>query len=193
MAFPLIVVGTSLGGFSALKTMLRGIPGTFNAPIAIVQHRDKHSGSMLRHSLQQDSALPIQDVEDKDPIRPGQIYLAPANYHLLIEPGQFALSTDPPVMFARPSIDVLFESAAEVYRDRVIGVVLTGANRDGAQGLAHIKTNGGFAIVQDPKTAYCPVMPEAAIAATTVDSILPLEEIVSTLVRMTAPFQPVTV
>lgn len=193
MSFPLIVIGTSLGGFYALKTMLRGIPGTFKAPIAIVQHRDKFSGSMLRHSLQQDSALPIQDVEDKDLIQPGQIYLAPANYHLLVEAGQFALSTDPPVMFARPSIDVLFESAAEVYRDRVIGVVLTGANRDGAQGLAQIKTNGGFAIAQDPKTAYCPIMPEAAIAATTVDAVLSMEDIAPMLVRMTASFQPVTV
>ena len=120
---------------------------------------------------------PEHDVEDKSPIEPRHVYLAPSDYHLLVEPGSFALSVDERVQHARPSIDVLFESAADAYGERVIGVILTGANEDGAAGLARIKRRGGAAIVQDPGSAERRAMPDAAIAATVADAILPLEEI----------------
>ncbi|MBE9012514.1 chemotaxis protein CheB [Pseudanabaenaceae cyanobacterium LEGE 13415] len=184
MAFAIVVVGTSLGGLSALRIMLQALPGSFQLAIAIVQHRDRNSGEALSRTLQQESRLPILDVEDKQPIRPGYVYLAPADYHLLVEPEQFSLSVDPPVSFAKPSIDVLFESAAEVYQSSTIGVVLTGANHDGAEGLAKIKARGGFTIVQDPRTAECPSMPEAAISKSVVDRVLPLEQISPLLVKL---------
>ncbi|MGV0027532.1 chemotaxis protein CheB [Phormidesmis priestleyi] len=182
--YALVVIGTSLGGLSALKKVIPEIPESFTVPIAIVQHRHHDSDHSLSQLLQRYSSLPICDVEDKEEILPGQIYIAPADYHLLIEPGHFALSTDEPVSFARPSIDVLFESAAEVYRHRVIGVLLTGANQDGAQGLATIKVQGGFTIVQDPATAESPIMPESAIATTLIDQVLPLSKIAACLVNL---------
>jgi two-component system, chemotaxis family, protein-glutamate methylesterase/glutaminase len=181
---PLVVIGTSLGGLSALRTMLQGVPGHFTAAIAIVQHRDRGSTEMLSRILQQDSALLIVEVEDKQPIRPGFVYLAPPNYHLLVDRDCFSLSVDPPVGFARPSIDVLFESAAEVYGQNVIGVLLTGASQDGAAGLAEIKARGGKAIVQDPRTAECPIMPEAAISKSSVDHVLPLVQIPPLLIML---------
>lgn len=189
MAFAIVVVGTSLGGLSALRIMLQALPGDFNVAIAIVQHRDRRSGEALSRTLQQESRLPILDVEDKQPIRPGYAYLAPADYHLLVEPGQFSLSVDPPVCFAKPSIDVLFESAAEVYQSTTIGIILTGANQDGAEGLAKIKARGGYTIVQDPRTAECPVMPEAALAKSVVDRVLPLEQISPLLVKLCSSSQ----
>ena len=181
MTVKIVVIGTSLGGFSALKLLLGKLPPEFPVPIAIVQHRHKESHTTLAGYLQPKVALPIQEVEDKDEILPGRIYLAPADYHLLVEPGYFTLSTDEPVCYARPSIDVLFESAADVFGDRVLAIVLTGANQDGAQGAAVIKARGGRVIVQDPTTAESAVMPKAVIAATPVDAIVPLESIGSTL------------
>jgi two-component system chemotaxis response regulator CheB len=179
----LVVFGTSLGGLSALKHILGRLPSVFPA-IAIVQHRHRDSNQSLSDFLSQFTARPLQDVEDKDPILPGCIYLAPADYHLLVELGHFSLSTDDPVLFARPSIDVLFESAADVYGPTLVGVLLTGANQDGAKGLARIKACGGYTIVQDPHTAESPVMPEAAIAATPIDAVLPLSDIAPHLIQV---------
>jgi two-component system chemotaxis response regulator CheB len=119
----------------------------------------------------------VRDADDKEPIVAGNVYLAPPDYHLLVEPGHFALSTDERVHHARPSIDVLFESAADAYGERVIGVILTGANQDGASGLARIKAAGGVAIVQDPRDSERREMPDAALAATEVDAVLALDEI----------------
>jgi two-component system chemotaxis response regulator CheB len=184
MTARLIVMGTSLGGLSALRTVLGNLPGDFAVPIAIVQHRHKESDNNLSCFLQQYVSLPIREVEDKDKTQPKQIYLAPADYHLLVESGHFSLSTDDPVSYARPSIDVLFESAAEVYGSDLIGVLMTGANQDGAKGLAQIKARGGLVIVQDPKTAESPIMPEAAIASVQVNWILPLEQIAPCLLRL---------
>ncbi len=184
MAFAIVVIGTSLGGLSALKKVLKDLPRDFPLPIAIVQHRHKESDNTLSLFLQQFTPLPIQEVEDKDEILPGRVYLAPADYHLLVEPGYFALSTDGPVSYARPSIDVLFESAADVYAEQVIGVILTGANHDGSRGLVRIKMRGGLAIVQEPATAECRIMPEAAISAVAVDEVLPLSKIASHLVKL---------
>lgn len=183
MPFDLVTIGTSLGGLSALKTILQALPSDFPAAIAIVQHRHKESANILATYLQQFTSLPVSEVEDKQEILPGQIYIAPADYHLLVEPGYFSLSTDDPVSYARPSIDVLLESAADAYPDRTIGVLLTGANQDGVQGLLAIKRQGGVMIVQSPETADSPVLPTAAIATGVVDWVLPLEQIAASLVQ----------
>jgi two-component system chemotaxis response regulator CheB len=180
----LIVVGASLGGLHALSAMLGALPRDFPAPLVIAQHRAKDSPGELSGFLQDHSALPVSEVVDKAPITPARVYLAPADYHVLIEAGAFALSTEGPVIHARPSIDVLFESAADVYAARAIGVILTGASQDGALGLARIKQRGGLALVQSPDTAECPVMPRAAIAATQVDWILPLADIAPQLISI---------
>lgn len=181
MAFEIVVVGTSTGGLKALQTLLAALPDDFSLPLAIVQHRGKGHEAALCEFLNQASNLPVSEPEDKEPMRPGRAYLAPQDYHLLIENGSFALSTEAPVGYARPSIDVLFESAADEYRERAIGVILTGANHDGARGLRRIKSRGGLALVEDPASATCREMPEAAIAQTEVDAILPLHEIASRL------------
>jgi len=197
----IVVIGASLGGLHALQTVLATLPAGFPLPVAIVQHREKDTDDTLRTLLQGCCSLPVIEPEDKEPILPGHVYLAPPDYHLLIDCGlrsadfgilrnpqseignHFALSTEAPVNYARPSVDVLFESAADAYHEQAIGVILTGANQDGAAGLAKIKQRGGLAIVQDPQTAEAPTMPEAAIAAVTVDLILPLEEIGAFLAR----------
>ena len=187
MAFELVVVGTSLGGLRALEVLLAGLSKTIPVSMAVVQHRHKDSDGTLSRLLQQYSALPLKDAEDKEVIVPGRVYLAPADYHLLVEAGRFALSTEAPVSYARPSIDVLFESAADAYAEKVIGVILTGANHDGAQGIAKIKARGGLTVVQDPATAESPSMPEAAIAAVEIDWILPLLDIAPLLVSLCHP------
>ncbi len=184
MSFEFVVIGTSLGGLSALQTVLENLPADFPVAIAIVQHRHKNSSNTFQVLLQENCLLPIKEVEDKDEILPGRVYLAPPDYHLLIEPGYFALSTDEPVSYARPSIDVLFESAADIYAEQTIGVILTGANQDGTQGLKKIKARGGMTIVQDPATAESSIMPAAAISTVKVDEILPLSEISPLLVKL---------
>jgi two-component system chemotaxis response regulator CheB len=175
--FEIIAVGTSIGGLKALQTLLSALPDDFSVPVVIVQHRGKDSDTGLCEFLGRHSRLPISEPEDKENILPGHAYLAPRDYHLLVENGSFALSTDPAVGFARPSIDVLFESMADQYQERSIGIVLTGANRDGARGLAAIKSAGGLALVEDPESAACPEMPEAAIANTEVDHVVALVEL----------------
>jgi two-component system chemotaxis response regulator CheB len=184
VTFKIVVIGTSLGGLSALKIVLENLPADFPVPIAIVQHRHKESDNTLKQFLQQHSLLPIQEVEDKDEILPGHVYLAPADYHLLVEQGYFALSTDEPVSYARPSIDVLFESAADIYGEQVIAIILTGANQDGRQGIKKVKARGGLAIVQEPATAESSIMPEAAISAVAVDWILSLSDIAAQIVKL---------
>jgi two-component system, chemotaxis family, protein-glutamate methylesterase/glutaminase len=179
----MIVIGASLGGTQALQSILAALPMDFLIAIAIVQHRGAGDNGLLHHFLQKQSPLPIEEPEDKEEILAGHIYLAPADYHLLIESNRFALSTEAPVCHARPSIDVLFTSVAQVYAERALGIILTGASHDGASGLATIKQHGGFTLVQDPKTAACPIMPTAALEATSVDAILPLNEISSFLVH----------
>lgn len=172
----IVVVGTSRGGMSALRVLLGGMPAAFPLPIAIVQHRAKESDDALITYLRTHSALPVSEAADKAPIFPGQVYLAPADYHLLVESGAFALSTEGPVSFARPSIDVLFESAAAAYGRGVTAVVLTGANHDGALGARTVKARGGRLIVEDPATAQSDAMPRAAMAAAP-DCVLPLAAI----------------
>lgn len=188
--FEIVVVGTSTGGLKALQTLLSGLPAGFPLPIVIVQHRGKGSESGLCEFLSQWSSVPVAEPEDKEPLRRGHAYLAPRDYHLLIENRSFALSTDLPVGFARPSIDLLFESAANEYQERAIGVILTGANRDGARGLAAIQSSGGLALVEEPVSAACREMPEAAIAQTKPDWILPLEEIAPRLHKLSESATP---
>jgi two-component system, chemotaxis family, protein-glutamate methylesterase/glutaminase len=171
----LIVVGTSLGGLNALSALLGALPQNLRVPVVIVQHRGAGVGGGLARLLADRSRLAVVDAEDKMPLEPCHAYLAPPDYHLMIEArGLMALSTDAPVRSARPSIDVLFESAAHVYGPAVIGVVLTGASADGADGLRCIKQRGGVVVVEDPATAECATMPSAALAATPVASVLPI-------------------
>ena len=164
--FSAVVIGSSAGGMRAVTAVLSKLPVSFAPTIAIVQHIDDRSDGFLSEYLNRASAIAVKEAEDKEPLRPGTAYVAPPGYHLLIEPGGiFSLSIDERVNFVRPAADVLFESAADVFGDGLIGVVLTGANADGAHGLKHIKKRGGFAIVQNPKTAESKCMPEAALAS----------------------------
>ncbi len=184
MAYDLVTIGTSLGGLSALKILLEYIPEEFPAALAIVQHRHRESDQSLSAFLQKFTVLPVHEVEDKERILPGHVYFAPADYHLLVEYEHFSLSVDAPVSYARPSIDVLLESAADTYGQRVIGVLLTGANQDGVRGLSTIQARGGTTIVQTPDTAESPVLPRAAIAAMAVDWVLPLTQIAPHLIHL---------
>jgi two-component system chemotaxis response regulator CheB len=189
LAFEIVVIGASYGGLSALQLILPELAPDFPLPVVIVQHRKKDGDDGLYEYLKKRSRLPLIEPDDKEKVEPGRVYLAPRDYHLLIEESIFALSTESPVAFARPSIDVLFESAADIYRERSIGVILTGANRDGAKGLARIKAFGGMALVQEPESAESRAMPDAAIAATEVDRILQLTEIAPFLNKLCHPVQ----
>ena len=176
--YQLICVGASWGGLDAVGRLLADLRAGIDLPVVVAQHRHVSStpgglADLLRLRVNR----PVVDVEDKMPIERGKVYIAPPDYHLLVENGSFALSVDERVQFARPSIDVLFETASYAYGPDVIGIILTGANEDGAAGLATIKQRGGVAIVQDPAGAARSTMPEAAIAATASDAVLPLEEI----------------
>jgi two-component system, chemotaxis family, protein-glutamate methylesterase/glutaminase len=198
VGYEMVVMGTSLGGLHALEMILAGLPLGLPLAIAIAQHRHKDSDRELVKFLQRCCALPLVEAEDKQKIVAGKVYLAPANYHLLVEPGYFSLSTEAPVSYARPAIDVLFESAADAYGDRTIGIILTGASHDGAQGLTKIQAHGGLAIVQAPDTAESSTMPRAALnrliknSASPPPQVLPLPEIAPFLVTLvTSPKQPI--
>lgn len=182
--YEIIVIGCSMGGMHALQTILGTLPHDFAVPIAVVQHRYRTSNEGLPAFLRRHTRLDVVDTTDKEWIKPGTVYLAPANYHLLVERGELSLSVDEAVAYSRPSIDVLFESAADAYGPGVIGVILTGANADGARGAASIKNRGGFVVAQDPATAESPAMPQAAIDATRVDRILPLDRVGPFLVEL---------
>jgi two-component system, chemotaxis family, protein-glutamate methylesterase/glutaminase len=173
-----IVIGVSAGGWGALKTILGVLPEGFPLAIMVVMHRHPHSDDYLEKSLDNDCAVRVKQADEKESIVSGTVYFAPPNYHLLIEDVHaLSLSVARAVNYARPSIDVLFESAAYVYGDTLAGLVLTGANSDGAVGLKKIKETGGLTLVQDPETAEATIMPHAAIAAADPDFVLPLGEI----------------
>lgn len=159
-----IVIGASAGGLYALSDLLQFLPQDFCLPLIIVQHRSKDSGALLEEVLQSKCRLTVKQADEKERVAAGFVYVAPPNYHLLVEHDRtFSLSADMLVGFSRPSIDVLFESAAEVYRERLIGVVLTGSNSDGARGVRTIHAAQGVTIAQDPQEAQFPPMPQAAI------------------------------
>jgi two-component system, chemotaxis family, protein-glutamate methylesterase/glutaminase len=189
MPYELVVIGASAGGLQAVGKVLAALPEGFALPIAVAQHRSAVPGDGdLTAMWRRDTALTVCEVEDKASIVPGTVYIAPADYHLLVETrGRFALSTEAPVHYARPSIDVLFQTASEAYGERVIGVILSGASQDGSQGLDAIRRRGGCALVQNPSTAECDVMPNAAIAATTVNHVLELGELGRVLAALAWP------
>src|SRR5688572_8284687 len=147
----------------------------------MVQHRGVDHVELLAPALQELTSLPVREAEDKEPIIPGCVYVAPADYHLLVDAGRFALSTDAKVLSARPSIDMLFESAADAYLERVIAVVLTGASKDGTLGAQRVKQKGGTVVVQDPATAEASIMPRSAMQSCAVDRVLPLDAIAAYL------------
>ncbi len=171
-------MGVSAGGFDALKTVLSQLPNNFVIPIMIVQHRDKRDDDFICRYFDDFCSSKVKEGEDKEPVKQGCIYIAPPNYHMMVEMDRtLSLSIDLPVNFSRPSVDVLFETAAEVYKEKLVGVIMTGANNDGSMGFKKIKQSGGLLVVQDPKTATTPQMPLAAIAAAKVDHILTLQGI----------------
>ena len=159
-----VVIGTSAGAVEALSVILPALPREFRLPVIVVVHVPADKRSVMAELFRSKCQLDVLEAEDKEPIVGGRIYFAPPNYHLLVEVDRaLSLSSDEPVLFSRPSIDVLFESAAEAYGPGLIAIVLTGANHDGASGLRAIVDAGGVAVVQDPATAFMPTMPEAAI------------------------------
>ena len=185
MNYEAIVIGVSSGGMNAMKVMFSLLPKNFSIPIIIVQHISAHSDSQWIELLNEKSNLNIKEADEKEKIEKGNVYIAPSNYHLLIGNDEtFSLTIDERVNYARPSIDVLFESAADVYASKLIGVVLTGSNNDGTKGLKRIQECGGLTIVQDPKTAESAYMPASAIASIKPDYILALEDIIQLLIKI---------
>ena len=183
--YQVIVIGGSAGAMTVLIELLSGLPAGFPVPIVIAVHLHPRQDSSHVERLASQCALTVKEADEKEPIRPGTVYLAPPNYHLLIENDRtFSLSIDERVNYSRPSIDVLFETAAQVYGPHLIGVILTGANNDGAHGLQMVKERGGLTIVQDPRTAESTYMPQAARETTPVDHVLSVPEIGNLLVKL---------
>lgn len=178
MRFDAVAIGASAGGLEALGAVLAALPADFPAAVMVVQHIAPSADDSLAQRFQRRCRLPVREAGDKEPILPGVVFIAPADFHLMVEPElRFSLSREERVNYSRPSIDVLMETAAETFCSRLTGVILTGASADGAAGLAAIKRMGGRAIVQAPETAEVDIMPKAAIAACSVDAILPLGDI----------------
>ena len=185
MSADLVAIGASWGGLNTIRELLGDLPPDLDAAIVIAQHRSPESHpTAFRDLLGAVTRLRVCEAGDKDPLRPGTVYIAAPDYHLLVDPGALSLSTDEPVQFARPSIDVLLESAAESYRERCVGVVLTGANADGARGLARVSELGGTAVVQDPAEAVRDEMPRAAVAAVPSARVLRTAAIAPLLVEL---------
>jgi len=177
-----IVIGASAGGVEALSILLPALPAPLRAAVFIVLHLPRERPSLLVEIFAPKCAVPVREAEDKVRVEPGTVYFAPADYHLLIDHGpQLALSIDDLVHCSRPSIDVLFESAADVYAERLMGIILTGANDDGSAGLAAVKRSGGVTIVQDPDSAQLPLMILSALKQSLPDFVLPLDKIAELL------------
>lgn len=193
--FEAIVIGASAGAVEALSILLAALPRDYALPIIIVVHVPPDKKSMLAELLGMKCRLEVREAEDKEPIFPGCVYLAAPDYHLLVEPDKrLSLAADEPVLYSRPSINVLFETAADAYGEALIGVVLTGANQDGAAGLKTIVDAGGMALVQQPATAYASAMPQAALDACKAAHVLTLEQIAVHLQKVSAydaPANPV--
>lgn len=183
-----VVAGVSAGGLDVLPALLQALPADFAMPLIIVQHLHPQQDDFFVTQLSQACRLAVREAEEKESVQAGVVYIAPANYHLLIEADKtFALSTEEKVNFSRPSIDVLFETAADVYGAGLVGVILTGASRDGAIGLSRIKAKGGIAIVQDPQTAAYPIMPLEALKETQADHVLNIDRIGHLLGKLGRP------
>lgn len=173
-----VTIGVSAGGMEALSEVLPAFPENYGLAVVIVQHVHPQSNGYFVRYFEERCRLPVKTADEKEAIEPGRVYIAPPNYHLLVEADRtFSLSVDPAVNYARPSIDVFFETAAEAFGPELCGVILTGANTDGSNGLRAVREKGGITVVQDPDTAEVPAMPRAALKATEVDHVLPLERI----------------
>ncbi|HET9076101.1 MAG TPA: chemotaxis protein CheB [Acidimicrobiales bacterium] len=174
----LVAVGTSWGGLEALGRLLSGLQPGFGAALVVVQHRSAATPEgAMRAYLAERSPLAVVDCDDKEPIQPGRVHLAPPDYHLLVDDGLVTLSLDAPVAYSRPSVDVLFESAADSYGSEMVAVVLTGANTDGSRGVVKVHQAGGRVLVQDPAEAERPEMPAAAIATGAAHEVLDLRHL----------------
>lgn len=183
--FKAVVIGVSTGGVSALKAVLRELPADFSLPVLIVSHIAPDADDGLARLLDSICAIHVKEADEMETICPGTVYLAPANYHLLVErDGHLSLSVDPPVNFARPSVDLLFESAADAFGPALIGIQLTGAGSDGSKGLLKIKKNRGVAIVQNPDDADMDSMPRSALELLKPDYLVPLQKLADLLVRL---------
>ncbi|GAU86427.1 chemotaxis protein CheB [Bosea sp. BIWAKO-01] len=177
-----VVIGASAGALEALSVILPALPAGFRLPVIVVVHVPPNRRSMLAELFDAKCRIPVREAEDKEPIEAGTVYFAPPDYHLLVEMDRcLSLSSDEPVLFSRPSIDVLFESAADAYGPALIAIVLTGANQDGANGMRAIVKAGGTALVQDPASAFASAMPEAAIAACPSAHIMTLDALAALL------------
>ena len=173
LGFAAVVIGGSAGSVEALTVLLPALPATLRAAVLVVLHLPRNRPSLLCQIFRSRCALPLREAQDKEPIVPGTVYFAPPDYHLLVDNGPaLALSVDARVHYSRPSIDVLFESAADLYGSALVGILLSGANQDGARGLAAIEAHGGLALVQSPDSASVRTMPESALARTTAPRVL---------------------
>jgi two-component system chemotaxis response regulator CheB len=179
----IVVIGVSAGGLDAVCSILKALPESIGFALLIVQHRSRDSNALCE-VLQTCGGRPVRECVDKEELEIGSVYLAPADYHCFVNEGHFELSVDAPEFYSRPSIDLTFESVADEYRDRAIGVVMTGANRDGARGLRRIVERGGIGLIQDPATAEVPVMPLAAISEVPSAEVLPLPSIAARLCEL---------
>ena len=185
MNYKAIVIGASAGGMEAIGAIVRKLPRDFTVPIIIVQHLSPKSKGYLPKYLSTLTDLRVKEADEKEKLMPGLVYISPANYHLLVEnDGTLSLTVEPKVNHSRPAIDLLFETASDVYQDMLIGIILTGANKDGSLGLKKIKERGGLTIVEDPKTALVSTMPKAAIEATDIDYILRADEIAEKTIEL---------
>jgi len=185
--FDAVVIGCSAGGLRALHAVFSGLHASLPVPVIVVFHNGIEEIEMLCELLRRKSALAVEEAREREIPRPGCVYIAPSGYHLLIEAShRFALSIDTKVRYVRPAIDVLFESAANVWRTRLLAVVMTGANDDGTAGLRAVRSHGGTAIVQDPADAESPVMPESALRLAGADHCVPLSEIAPLINRLMA-------
>ena len=183
-----VVIGASAGAVQALSVILPALPADFAAPILIVVHIPAGRPNMLASLFQASCRMEVREAEDKEPPMAGRVYFAPGGYHLLVESdGNLALSNEEAVLYSRPSIDVLFESAAEFHGAALLGIILTGVNNDGAAGLRAVEAAGGTAIIQEPTDAYSRMMPEAAIRACATPLILPLDKIAGYLMKACIP------
>ncbi len=180
-----IVIGASAGALEAVTTLLEPLPEDYALPIIIVIHLPPDKDSIMARLLDEKCAITVKEAEDKEPIQKAHAYLAPPDYHLQIEKNySFSLSVEDPILYSRPSIDVLFETAADAYREDLCGVILTGANSDGTKGLVAIMGNGGKGYIQDPKEAYAATMPRAAKKACPKAIVLPLDKLAKTLLDL---------
>jgi two-component system chemotaxis response regulator CheB len=181
----MVAVGASWGGLEAIGRLLAGLPPGFPAAVVVVQHRGSATpDGVMRHYLEQRCHLEVIDAEDKLPLEDGRVYLGPPDYHLLVDDGILGLSLEAPVAYSRPSVDVLFESAADSYGPDLAAVVLTGANDDGSRGVVAVKRAGGTVLVQDPEQAERREMPDAAIATGAIDGVYGVEDLAACLTRL---------